>query len=303
MKTLLVPIDHTAAAEHTLAYANKLAVRWPAEVVLLYCAPHAAPGELAHHEQRLRSLAERLRYQQLTRHDGRRIQYRYRVLAGCLHDHVQAEATRCAADLVVMGLEHIDCGRQEAPGNHAAAITELVACPVLVVPPGRRSLPTCIAFTADFGSLHLNALPRLSALEGAFTGPLDLVQFYAPADRAQRRRLKQELNRAASHLSWAGVTPHLLEDDAPLEGISEFCARQQVQLLVIAPASQAQLLRYFDACYTTTRAYHTQIPVLVLRGAENQPSIACCDRCAERLALEAQPKKVTLPDYHAVRWA
>ena len=60
MKTILVPIDHTAAAEHTLAYANKLAVRWPAEIVLLYCHPVATPGAPATpaveaQEQRLRT--------------------------------------------------------------------------------------------------------------------------------------------------------------------------------------------------------------------------------------------------------
>lgn len=304
MKTILVPIDHTAAAEATLAYANKLAVRWPAEVVLLYCHPTAGPGQptasLEAQEARLRSLVERLRYQQLTRQDGRRIHYQYRILAGCLHDHVRAETTRCAADLVVMGLEHIDCGRQEAPGNHAAAITELVNCPVLVVPAGRRSLPSRMVFSADFSTLGLNILPRLAALEGAFPAPLDLVQFYAPADRPQRRRLKQALSKAAAHLGWAFSTPHLLEDDAPLEGISEFCARTQAQLLIIAPASSAQLLRYFDACYTTTRAYHTQIPVLVLRATERQPTVACCDKCAERLELEV--KKPALADYRAARW-
>ncbi|MCB2376262.1 universal stress protein [Hymenobacter sp. BT635] len=306
MKTILVPIDHTAAAEHTLAYANKLAVRWPAEVVLLFCQPDAAgqpatEPELAGHEQRLRSLVERLRYQQLTRQDGRRIQYRYRLLAGCLHDHVQAEAARCAADLVVMGLEHVDCGRQEAPGNHAAAITELVACPVLVVPPGRRSLPSRLVFSTDFAALSPAVLQRLSALQEAFPGPLDLVQFYSPTERPRRRQLKQAISKAATQLSWLTTTPHLLEDDAPLEGVSEFCARHQAQLLIIAPTSAGQLLRYFDSCYTTTRAYHTQIPVLVLRSPERQPAVACCDRCAERLELERT--KVVLPDYHAVRWA
>lgn len=294
MKTILVPIDHTAAAEHTLAYANKLAVRWPAEIVLLYCHPVATPGAPAApaveaQEQRLRSLVERLRYQQLTRQDGRRIHYHYRVLAGCLHDHVRAEATHCAADLVVMGLEHIDCGRQEAPGNHAAAITELVDCPVLVVPTGRRSLPHRLAFSADFATLDPHILSRLSALEEAFPAPLELVQYYAPTDRPQRRRLKQALSKAATHLPWNFITPHLLEEDAPMEGISEFCAHTQTQLLIIAPASQAQLLRYFDVGYTTTRAYHTQIPILVLRAAERQASVACCDRCAEQLASSAMP--------------
>ncbi|WP_210517940.1 universal stress protein [Hymenobacter terricola] len=306
MKTLLVPLDHTATAEHTLAYANKLAVRWPAEIVILYCHPDegvavALAARLEAQEQHLRSLVERLRYQQLTRQDGRRIRYQYRILAGCLHDHIRAEATRCAADLVVMGLEHIDCGRQEAPGNHAAAITELLSCPVLVVPPGRRSLPHRVVFSADFSTLNPTVLPRLTALEGAFPAPLDLVQFYAPAQRPQRRSLRQGLAQAAAQLGWpASSTPHLLEDDAPLEGISEFCAHNQAQLLIIAPTSAAQLLRYFDACYTTTRAYHTQIPVLVLRAAERHASVECCDKCAERLAKEQA--QLAQANYLSARW-
>jgi hypothetical protein len=60
MKTILVPLDHTAAAEATLAYANKLAVRWPAEVVILCCHPDATATQAALQDeaQRLRSLVE-----------------------------------------------------------------------------------------------------------------------------------------------------------------------------------------------------------------------------------------------------
>lgn len=292
MKTLLVSLDHTAAAEHTLAYANKLAVRWPAEIVLLYC--HPAPAEpltatttaalLAAEEQRLRSLVERLRYQQLTRQDGRRIRYSYRLHSGCLHDYVRAEAARCAADMLVMGLEHVDCGRAEAPGNHAAAIRELVDCPVLLVPPGRRPLPNRLVFAADFSALPLAVLPRASALAEAFPAPLELVQFYAPQERSRRRALQLALGRAASQLTWPAINRHLLEDDAPLEGTGDFCARTQAQLLLIAPASQAELLRYFDGCYTATRAYHTRIPVLVLPATAPAAAVTCCDKCAERLA-------------------
>jgi nucleotide-binding universal stress UspA family protein len=305
MKTLLVPIDHTSAAEHTLAYANKLAVRWPAEIVLLYCHPLDAVGaepaaELRAQEQRLRGLVERLRYQQLTRQNGRRIQYRYRVLAGCLHDHVQAEAAACAADLVLMGLEHVDCGQAVAPGNHAATIAALVSCPVLVVPAGWRSLPRRLVFSTDFDTLGLHLLPRLSGLASAFPGALDLVQFYPRAARPRRRQLKQALGRAASQLTWLTITEHLVEDEDPVEGISEYCARTQAELLIIAPATTAQLLHYFDQCYTQTRAYHTQIPVLVLRAAELPTSDACCEHCQQRLAQEATA--VRLAVYPAASW-
>ena len=305
MKTILVPIDHTPAAEHTLVYANKLAVRWPAEVVLLYCHQlDAAAGEpaavLRAQEQRLRGLVERLRYQQLTRQNGRRIQYRYRVLAGCLHDHAPAEAAACAADLVVMGLAHIDCGQLVAPGNHAATIGALVSCPVLVVPAGRRALPNRLVFAADFDALNLHLLPRLSGLASAFPGPLDLVQFYPPTARPRRRQLKQALNRAAAQLIWPIITEHLVEDEAPLEGVGDYCARTLAQLLIIAPADTAQLLRYFDQCYTQTQAYHTQIPVLVLRATEQPAADTCCEHCHERLAQEAATAR--LAAYRAAPW-
>ena len=309
MKTLLVPIDHTATAEHTLAYANKLAVRWPAEIVVLYCHPTAANATaeaeteiLATQEQRLRSLVERLRYQQLTRQDGRRIRYRYRVLSGCLHDHVRAEATRCAADLVVMGLEHIDCCHQPAPATHAAALAERLACPVLVVPAGRRSLPRRVVFAADFGLLDKSIAHGLSALANAFPAPLELVQFYAPLDRPKRRTLKQGLGAAAAQLVWAApVTEHLVEDEARLEGVDEFCARKHADLLIIAPTSAGQLTEYFGNCYAKTRAYHTQIPVLVLRAiGYNAGKETCCTRCALHPEPQVVPSVRSI--YDSIPW-
>lgn len=307
MKTILVPIDHTPAAEHTLAYANKLAVRWPAEIVLLYCHPLTAAeaaepdAALLAQEQRLRGLVERLRYQQLTRQNGRRIRYRYRVLAGCLYEQVAAEAAACAADLVVMGLEHIDCGQDVAPGNHAATIIGLLSCPVLVVPAGRRALPSRLVFAADFDTLGLHVLPRLSGLASAFPGPLDLVQCYPRADRTRRRHLKQALGRAAAQLTWPTIAGHLVEDDAPVEAVSDYCGRTQAQLLIIAPASPALLLRYFDPCYTQTQAYHTQIPVLVLRATEPLVSDTCCEHCRQRL-VQQEADAARRAAHHAVVW-
>ncbi|GAA4054757.1 hypothetical protein GCM10022409_47310 [Hymenobacter glaciei] len=305
MKTLLVPLDHTAAAEHTLAYANKLAVRWPAEVVLLHCIPNTpavTADVLATEEQRLCSLVERLRYQQLTRQDGRRIRYSYRVLPGTLADQLQPEAVRCAADLVVMGLEPIDCCHQPTPATHAAALAELLACPVLVVPAGRRSLPRRVVFSADFGVLDKSFIHRLSALAGAFPAPMELVQFYAPLDRPQRRPLKQALHSAAAQLVWAApITEHLVEDEARLEGADEFCARQHADLLIIAPTSAGQLAQYFATCHTKTRAYHTQIPVLVLPAiGYHAGQESCCERCAQH--PESLAVSSVRSVYHTIPW-
>jgi nucleotide-binding universal stress UspA family protein len=288
MKTILVPVDLTAAAEPALAYANKLAVRWPAEVVLLYShhGPALTPEEAAEFEYRLETLAERLRYQQLVRQDARRIRYHYQVVAGCLHDHIQPLVARYGADLVVMGLEHTDCGKPATNGDHAARITELVSCPVLVVPPGRRPLPSRLVYATDFGQLPLATLPRLSALASAFPGTLELVQVYSPQQRGNLTYLKRAVAASKSQLAWSTITTKLVEDDDPIEEISDYCARTQAQLLVLTPSREGELMRFFDKCYALTQAYHLQIPVLVLGHPAQVVAAVCCERCAKELQLQ-----------------
>lgn len=87
----------------------------------------------------------------------------------------------------------------------------------------------------------------------------------------------------------------MVEDEARLEGIDEFCAREHAELLIIAPTSAGQLVQYFATCYTKTRAYHTQIPVLVLRAiGHNVGHKTCCERYAQH------PEPQALPNVHSV---
>ena len=62
MQTILVPIDFTAASENALVYANKLAVRLPAEIVLVQAGTGGALAPTPRIEllARLQALAERL---------------------------------------------------------------------------------------------------------------------------------------------------------------------------------------------------------------------------------------------------
>ncbi|MFC7670991.1 universal stress protein [Hymenobacter humi] len=48
MKTILVPIDFTAASDNALVYANKLAARLPAEIVLVQggCGDELTPSSV-----------------------------------------------------------------------------------------------------------------------------------------------------------------------------------------------------------------------------------------------------------------
>jgi hypothetical protein len=286
MQTLLVPIDFSTSAENALLYANKLAVRLSAEVVLV----HSMAGEAATPELRaarlaqLAALAERLRYQQLTRQDGRRLTYHFHLAAEPLPDCLEVLVAGYRANLVVAGLTLTDCAAATAAGAPLALLPERVSCPVLLVPPGRHELPSRVVVSGDFARLGGAQLAPLALLARTPAARFDLVQFHAPTS-AGLAPLKKALLAARAHLPGAEV--HLLAEDDALEGLSEFCAGQQAQLVVLATADGCLVRRFFNPLYRRTHAYHLRVPALLL-PTSTLPTKACCAKCALRQSAQAQ---------------
>ncbi|TPG58441.1 universal stress protein [Hymenobacter nivis] len=295
LQTILVPVDFTPASEDALVYANKLAVRLPAEIVLVHAGtgPGLPPDERAALLRRLEALAERLRYQQLTRQNGRRINYLCHVAAEPLAACLQVLVTGYCADLVVTGQALLDCAAAGAACAPVLLLPERVSCPVLVVPPGHPELPGRLVVAGDFARLGGAQLAPLAALARTAPAHFDLVQFYPPTS-AGLAPLKKALRAACAHLP--GAITHLLPDDDALEGLSEFCARQEAQLLVLGTADGCLVRRFFNPHYRQTNAFHLGIPVLLL-PTSTLPTTACCASCSLRQAAEArlvaQPSTVT----------
>lgn len=286
MQTILVPIDFSPAAEDALLYANKLAVRLPAEVVLVHSTAGAVltPAQRAARLARLAALAERLRYQQLTRQDGRCIGYHFHLAPEALPAGLDVLVAGYRASLVVAGLTLTDCAAATAVGSPLALLPERVSCPVLLVPPGRHELPGHLVVSGDFARLGAAHLAPLAALGRTPAARFDLVQFHAPG-RTGLAALKKALLAASAHLP--GATTHLLAEDDALEGLGEFCARQQAQLIVLATADGCLVRRFFNPLYRRTAAYHLRVPALLL-PTSTLPTRACCARCALRQAAAAQ---------------
>ena len=286
MQTILVPIDFTAASENALVYANKLAVRLPAEIVLVLAGTGGALAPTPRIEllARLQALAERLRYQQLTRQSGRRIHYHFHLAAEPLAEVLQVLVAGYRADLVVTGLVMLDCAAAAATGTPLVLLPEQVSCPVLLVPPGHHELPGRVVVSGDFARLNANALAGLPGLARTSGAHFDLVQFHPPTS-AGLAPLKKALLDARVHLLGAEV--HLLPDDDALEGLSEFCAGHKAELLVLATADGCLVRRFFNPHYTKTNAYHLRRPVLLL-PTSILPTAAYCAECSLRQAAEAR---------------
>ncbi|MGY2134774.1 universal stress protein [Hymenobacter sp. HD11105] len=282
MQTILVPIDFTAASENALIYANKLALRLSAEIVLVCTGASLDTKQRADLLGRLQALAERLRYQQLSRQNGRRLSYHYHLATEALPDGLEVLVAGYRADLVVTGLTLTDCAAATAAGTPLTQLPECVSCPVLIVPPGRHELASRVVVSGNFATLDTKHLSQLTALARTSDSHFDLVQFY-PSNTTGLGVLKKAMLQVHASLPEAAV--HLLPEEDALEDISEFCAQQNAQLLVLATADGCLTRRLFNPHYIKTNAYHLRIPVLLL-PTSTLPTKACCDHCALRQAAE-----------------
>ena len=288
MQTLLVPTDFTAASDDALRYANKLAVRLPAEIVLVQTniGYVPTPEQRAALLQRLEALAERLRYQQLTRQSGRRIRYHYHLAAEALPEALEVLVAGYRADFVVTGLTLANCAAPEATGP---PLPERVSCPVLVVPPGRHELAGRVVVAGDFAGLDTRPLAGLPALARARGAQFDFVQFYQ-STTVGLAPLKKALRAACAQIPAARA--HLLPEADALEGLSEFCARQDAQLLVLATTDGCVTRRFFHPHYTQTQAHHLRVPVLLL-PTSIRPTEANCAACNLRKSAALQGKRAS----------
>ena len=263
MKTILVPIDFTDASENALVYANSLAVRLPAKVVLVGSGigSELAPDRRAARLARLAALAERLRYRQVARQSGRRINYWYHLAGTCVPEALRTLVAGYRADLVVTGLNLANGSASTSAGDAATLLPDHISCPVLMVPPGHHALPAYVVVAGDFAHFQGRRLAWLPTLARTPSAHFDLVQF-PPDDNQSLGSLRKSLLTAHAYLPSAAV--NLLPKNDALEGISAYCAQQSAELLVIASAAEELLHRFFNPNATRAIPYHLCIPILLL---------------------------------------
>ena len=106
------------------------------------------------------------------------------------------------------------------------------------------------------------------------------MRFYQPTT-VGLAPLKEALRAACVQISAARA--HLLPEADVLEGLSEFCAQQDAQLLVLATAEGCLTRRFFHPHNTKTRAVSSAHPGAVV-PTSSRPTEASCAACSRRKA-------------------
>jgi nucleotide-binding universal stress UspA family protein len=294
IKRILLPLEMNEAGENLLYYAGQLAQALGAELYLFHACKTAdlTFTQQSSCIQKLRSFAERVFSREFNA-DKASVPFDCVVRPGQVRDSIQTVVKDYQIDLVLL-----DAGVRAPKGlagevaDQAAAIMELVSCPVMVIPPALRYKKLKhLGFATDFTDQEQPVLFRIADFAQQFKAKLTLVQVYGEEERVQLCSYKTAMLELEKQLKGRKVEFKLLEEEDVLEGISEFAELVAADALILATQDNYLMQRLFSSNYIKTLAFHTRIPLLAFHQHKKKPCSGCCLNCAKK-ETEAQLQTV-----------
>ena len=290
-KRILVPLELNQTGEDLLYYAGQLAQAFGAELYLFH-ACKTADMTLTQHSsciQKLRAFADRVFSRDFNAAKVA-VPFDCVVRPGRIEDSVRSVVQEHQIDLVLVeaGAKPLEGIASEA-ADRAAALMELVPCPVMVVPAtARYKKLEHLVFATDFTDQQKLVLLQIADLAQQLQARLTLVQVYGEEERAQLCSYKAAMLELEKMLKGRQVEFRLLEEEDVLEGISEFAELASADMLVLATQDNFLMERLFSSNYMKTMAYHTRIPLLTYRQFKKKPCSGCCANCISKQREQQQ---------------
>lgn len=285
-KRVLVPVQFDKASKKLLRYAWHLANTLGAELLLLH---NSQTKDLTFTQQsrnihQLRSFAESILSEE-QKPNAKQVPYECVVRPGYLQESITGIVADYGVDLVLMETCVLHQEEEQNDPSNAAAIMELVSCPVMVMPCSVtfKKLENLV-FATDFTDQEDHVLQQIVGFAEQVGANLKLVHVYTKAERGQLAGYKAEMRTIENKLSGKNVSLKLLEEEDVLEGISDYAESSAASMLILATQDNFLLKRLFSSNYIKTMAYHTRYPILTFRQVKKKPCSGCCANCAGKKA-------------------
>jgi nucleotide-binding universal stress UspA family protein len=278
MNTILVATDFSGAASDAVDYAAEMAHVMKAKLILFHTC-HVpiigteVPVEIETMDDMQKKGMERLSEiaGPLQDHYGNQLQIDLVCKCGFAVDEISRYAGSKKVDLVVMGMHGAGYLSEKLFGSITTALLGESNCPVLVISAGvkfRMIKKIVLACDLENDSRHLpESLKELAQFFHAHIYVLDVVQssLLVPSEPGE----VTDLSTFISQLKDIPHSFHFWKGENAVEGINDFVTRKNMDLVVMMPRRRPFLERVFHPSNTQHMAFHSRVPLLVLRDAEN----------------------------------
>ncbi|MFD2512489.1 universal stress protein [Pontibacter locisalis] len=286
VKRVLVPIQFNKAGKKLLRYAWHLSNKLGAELLLLHTSgtKDLTFTQQSRGIQKLRTFSDSIMREE-RKPNEQLVPFECMVLPGMLRESINDVVAAHKVDMVVMENCVLHQEDENNDPDNAAAIMELVSCPVMVVPctVTYKKLQNLV-FATDFTDQEDHVLKQIADFAEQAQANLTLVQVYTKAERRQLSSYKAAMQKMEQQLKGKNVTFKLLEEEDALEGISDFAENSAANMLILATQDNYLMKRLFSSNYVKTMAYHTRTPILTFRQEKKKPCSGCCTNCAKKKA-------------------
>jgi len=248
-------------------------INMPVQVAEIPVTPGTYPPEVAIEDgdaQRSRSLQQlRLLYEKLRGIANEKTIMEYRAEEAALATSINDIAREVGADLIVIPITVAGKLEQALIGNEAVRIADQSRYPVLIVPPEAKTGPVkSIVFACDLKKAQEGTpIKRLTKLLDDFKAPIRVVNVEHDRDNPP----SSTFQHAALLDQWLKdyqPTYHSIDHADPAQGIIEFANAQNASLIIAIHKTRGFFEGLFHRSATHQLAYHTSIPLLILRAEE-----------------------------------
>jgi len=263
MKTIVVPTDFSAAAEHATIYAAQLAKVVNASVLLMHVyqlpiAMNDFPVMIVSAEELKKNADEGLnRVKQNAARQAPDVQFESESRMGDVVDQINEVCEGREVVALVTGTKDLSGFERFLMGNTTLSIVKNSNYPVLAVPEGAATkVPIKIALAIDFLNTDEIPVEKITTLVQQLGAELHIIHVEEDDNAHSADALPAGLQTA---------TYHSLKEDDVAEGIQQFVTNEQIDLLVVLPHKHSFYERLFTRQHTEGILRSTPVPVMCLR--------------------------------------
>jgi nucleotide-binding universal stress UspA family protein len=273
MKTILAPIDYSAASDNALKYAVKLAKATKAKLVLLHVyevpLPTAeapvmvvSPEEMeSENEARIKELRD-----SIAKEPGPEIQLAAVIHTGFVSERITQIAKTRHADIIVMGLSGKGNLKRMIMGSNTTAVLKKSKVPVLIIPQGVEfSKMDKLVYASNLAGIGDHSiLDPIKDLANIFDA--EIMIFNA---RKEDAKTSVEAYEGIQLEKWLGKTRHSYWTEKGtdvVEEIAHFMAQHKAGLIALVAHNYPLLESMIHRSVTKQVALQTNIPMLSIHN-------------------------------------
>lgn len=263
MKTIVVPTDFSAAAEHATVYAAHLAKAMNASVLLLHVyqlpiAMNDFPAMMVSAEELKRNAdngLNRIKDNAMKRAPG--VPFESETRMGDVVDQINELCESRDVVALVTGTKDMGGFERILMGNTTLSIVKNSAYPVFSVPEGAvNKVPAKIALAVDFLNVDEIPVEKITTFTQQLGAELHLIHVEEDGKEHSADVLPAGLQTA---------TYHSLKEEDVAEGIQHFVTKENIDLVIVLPHRHNLYERLFFKGHTQDIIQAAPVPVLCMK--------------------------------------